>query len=77
MARADSPVAVNELVRRTVRNPLHPRQHQGVTDEEAEEILGPAIMAIVAAIPTPAITPEQVDLLVCLLTGSDLENNWT
>jgi hypothetical protein len=44
-----------------------------VTEDEAEAILGPVITAIVATIPTPPNTPEQVDLLVRLLTGSDLE----
>lgn len=31
-----------------------------VTEEEAEEILGPVITALVATIPTPPNTPEQV-----------------
>jgi hypothetical protein len=44
-----------------------------VTDEEAKGILGPVITAIVATIPTPPNTPEQIDLLVRLLTGSHHE----
>jgi hypothetical protein len=44
-----------------------------VTDEEAKEILGPVITAIVATIPTPPNTPEQIDMLVRLLTGSHHE----
>jgi hypothetical protein len=43
-----------------------------VTEQEAEEILGPLISWIVAAIPKPPNTPEEVDLLVGLLTGSGL-----
>ena len=44
-----------------------------MTEEEAEEILGPVITAIVATIPTPPSTPEQISLIVRLLTGADLE----
>jgi hypothetical protein len=44
-----------------------------VTEEESEEMLGPVITALVATIPTPPNTPEQVDLLIHLLTGSDLQ----
>jgi hypothetical protein len=44
-----------------------------VTEDEAEEILGPALTAIVATIPTPPHTSEQIGLLVRLLTGADLE----
>jgi len=44
-----------------------------VTEDEAEEILGPVLTAIVATIPTPPHTFEQISLLVRLLTGSDPE----
>jgi hypothetical protein len=44
-----------------------------VTEDEAEEVLGPVITAIVATIPSPPHTFEQISLLVRLLTGADLE----
>ena len=55
-----------------MRQPRDRASIDSVTEEEAEQILGPIMTALVTAIPTPPATPEQVDLLVLLSTGAPL-----
>jgi hypothetical protein len=43
-----------------------------VTSEEAEEILGPEVSALVRTISVPPANRREVDLLVLLQTGPNL-----
>jgi hypothetical protein len=61
------------LIERTVRSLAEPGAIVCVTEEEAKQVLGPFLAAIVAGLPTPPAALEQLDLLIRLLTGEGLQ----